>query len=106
MDGLGDAPRLDKSPRHDDEAVQPVIDATLNRKSKNATHWSVRKPADDLQVTRDFAHRVWRIFGLKPHLSHTFRLSTVSHFVERERIIVGLELDPLDQALVLCMDEK
>lgn len=55
----------------DSSAVQAVIDATLNQKPMDATHWSVHKLADDLQVTRDFARRVWQAFGVKPHL-HSF----------------------------------
>lgn len=106
LEGLSDSPRPGQPRRHGDDAVQAVIDATLNRKPKNATHWSVRKLADDLQVARDFVHRVWQAFGLKPHLSRTFKLSTDPHFVEKVRDIVGLYLDPPDQALVLCVDEK
>ena len=57
-------------------------------------------------MPRDFVHRVWRAFGLKPHLSHNFKLSTDPHFVEKVRDVVGLYLDPPDKALVLCVDEK
>lgn len=106
LDGLSDVPRPGQPRRHDDEAVQTLIDATLNRKPKNATHWSVRKLADELQVRRDFVHRVWLTFGLKPHLSRTFKLSTDPHFVEKVRDIVGLYLDLPDEAMVLCVDEK
>ena len=44
--------------------------------------------------------------SLKPHLSHSFKLSTDPHFVEKVRDVVGLYLDPPDKALVLCVDEK
>ena len=104
--GLSDAPRSGQPRRHDDEQVQLVLEATLNRKPKKATHWSVRSLADDLGVHRDFIHRVWRAFGLKPHLSRSFKLSNDPHFVEKVRDIVGLYLDPPDKALVLCVDEK
>ena len=83
-----------------------MLEATLNRHPKNATHWSVRSLSDDLGIPRDFVHRVWRAFGLKPHLSKSFKLSTDPHFVEKVRDVVGLYLDPPDKALVLCMDEK
>jgi hypothetical protein len=62
--------------------------------------------ADELGVPRGFVHRVWRAFGLKRHLSHSFKLSTDPHFVEKVRDVVGLYVDPPDEALVLCVDEK
>ena len=104
--GLSDAPRTGQPRRHGDEKVQEVLDATLNRRPRNATHWSVRSLSAELGVPRDFVHRVWRAFGLKPHLSHSFKLSTDPHFVEKVRDVVGLYLDPPDKALVLCVDEK
>ena len=104
--GLSDAPRTGQPRRHGDERVQEVLDATLNRRPVNATHWSVRSVSAELGVPRDFVHRVWRAFGLKPHLSHSFKLSTEPHFVAKVRDVVGLYLDPPDKALVLCVDEK
>ena len=104
--GLSDAPRTGQPRRHGDAQVQEVLDATLNRRPGNATHWSVRSLSAELGVPRDFVHRVWRAFGLKPHLSHSFKLSTDPHFVAKVRDVVGLYLDPPDKALVLCVDEK
>ena len=104
--GLSDAPRTGQPRRHGDEQVQAVLDATLKRRPRKATHWSVRSLSEELGVPRDFVHRVWRAFGLKPHLSRSFKLSTDPHFVEKVRDVVGLYLDPPDKALVLCVDEK
>jgi transposase len=104
--GLFDAPRSGQPRKHDDERVQMVLEATLNRRPKKATHWSVRSLSEDLGLPRDFVHRVWRAFELKPHLTHSFKLSTDPHFIEKVRDIVGLYLDPPDKALVLCVDEK
>lgn len=104
--GLSDAPRTGQPRRHDDSKVQEVLDATLNRRPKKATHWSVRSLSKELGIPRDFVHRVWRAFGLKPHFSKSFKLSTDPHFVEKVRDVVGLYLDPPDKALVLCVDEK
>lgn len=104
--GLSDAPRSGQPRIHHDEQVQQVLDATLKSKPKIATHWSVRSLAHELKLPRDFVHRVWRAFGLKPHLSKSFKLSTDPHFVEKVRDVVGLYMDPPDKALVLCVDEK
>ena len=104
--GLSDAPRSGQPRRHSDERVQEVLEATLNRRPRKATHWSVRSLSEELGLPRDFVHRVWRAFGLKPHLSHSFKLSTDPHFVDKVRDVVGLYLNPPDKALVLCVDEK
>jgi len=106
LEGLSDAPRSGQPRHHDDDRVQEVLEATLNRRPKNATHWSVRRLSEDLGVPRDFIHRVWRAFGLKPHLTKSFKLSTDPHFIEKVRDVVGLYIDPPDKALVLCVDEK
>lgn len=106
LSGLCDAPRPGQPRKHDDEKVQAVLEATLTRKPKQATHWSVRSLSSALSLPRDFIHRVWRAFGIKPHLSRTFKLSSDPHFVEKVRDIVGLYMNPPDKALVLCVDEK
>ena len=51
-------------------------------------------------------HRIWRAFGLQPHRTETFKLSTDPLFVEKVRDIVGLYMSPPERALVLCVDEK
>jgi len=50
--------------------------------------------------------RIWRAFGLKPHLTEAFKLSTDPQFIDKVRDIVGLYLNPPEAALVLCVDEK
>ena len=57
-------------------------------------------------IKRDSVHRIWKAFGLKPHLTKTFKLSKDPQFVEKVRDIVGLYLNPPEKALVLCVDEK
>jgi hypothetical protein len=50
--------------------------------------------------------RIWHAFGLQPHRTETFKLSTDPQFIEKVRDIFGLYLNPPDRALVLCVDEK
>lgn len=57
-------------------------------------------------LSRNTVHRIWRAFGLQPHRTETFKLSTDPLFIEKVRDIVGLYLHPPDRALVLCADEK
>ncbi len=51
-------------------------------------------------------HRIWRAHGLKPHRLETFKFSTDPDAEDKIRDIVGLYLNPPDNAAVLCIDEK
>jgi transposase len=57
-------------------------------------------------LSRSTIHRIWQAFGLQPHRTKNFKLSTDPLLVDKVRDIVGLYLDPPDRALVLCVDEK
>jgi hypothetical protein len=50
--------------------------------------------------------RIWRAFGLKPHLEQTWKLSADPRFIDKVRDIVGLYLDPPAHAIVVFVDEK
>ena len=104
--GLSDAPRAGRPRSVLDEQVQAVVDKVRQSKPDNATHWSVRSMSAATGVSAPTVHRIWRAFGLKPHLQTTFKLSTDPYFVDKVRDVVGLYLAPPDRALVLCVDEK
>jgi hypothetical protein len=57
-------------------------------------------------LSRSTVGRIWKDFGLKPHLADTFKLSTDPLFVEKVIDVVGLYHNPPDRAVVLCIDEK
>ena len=50
--------------------------------------------------------RIWRAFGLQPHRTESFKLSTDPLFIEKVRDVVGLYMEPPQKAVVLCVDEK
>lgn len=106
LDGLLDEPRPGAPRKISDERVDRVVAMTLESKPKNATHWSTRSMADESGESQTAVVRIWRAFGLKPHLQNTFKLSTDPLFVEKVRDITGLYLDPPAHAMVLCVDEK
>jgi putative transposase len=89
-----------------DEQIAELVHRTLKSTPANATHWSCRSLAQESQVSKSSVQRVWRAFGLKPHRQKHFTLSTDPFFVEKVRDIVGLYLNPPDNAMVLCVDEK
>ena len=89
-----------------DDVVEALVVATLESTPKGATHWSTRSMADKLGISNSSVGRIWRALGLKPHRSETFQLSTDPLFVEKVRDVVGLYMNPPDNAVVLCVDEK
>ncbi len=106
LEGLADEPRPGVARTVTDEQVEAVIARTLETKPKGATHWSVRTMAKATGMPKSTVHRIWQTFGLKPHKSETFKLSTDPFFVEKVRDVVGLYMNPPEHALVLCVDEK
>src|SRR5512133_2962384 len=106
LEGLADEPRPGAARTITDEQVEQVLVATLETTPADATHWSTRSLARQLGMSQSAISRIWRAFGLKPHLVDTFKLSTDLQFVEKVRDVVGLYLNPPEAALVLCVDEK
>ncbi len=108
LGALGDAPRSGQPRKLPDAKVQAVITRTLETRPKNATHWSTRTMAAASGLNQNAIVRIWRAFGLKPHLQENFKLSTAAFLVEKVRDIVGLYLNPPEQtrAVVLWVDEK
>ena len=106
LDGLLDEPRPGAPRQIRDADVERVITLTLEGTPPDATHWSTRSMARHASMSQSAISRIWRAFGLQPHRSETFKLSQDPLFIEKVRDIVGLYLNPPDQALVLCVDEK
>jgi len=104
--GLYDEPRPGAPRQIGDEAIAETIRRTLETTPADATHWSLRSMARAVGHAPSTIHRIWRAFGVQPHRSETFKLSTDPLFVEKARDIVGLYLAPPERAMVLCVDEK
>jgi len=83
-----------------------IIRKTTQEKPINATHWSTRSLAEELNTTHSFVNRVLNSVGLKPHLEKTFKVSNDPHFEEKLCDVVGLYLNPPEHAIVFCVDEK
>src|ERR1700690_2399344 len=106
IEGLYDEMRTGRPRTVEDEAVAELITKTLARKPKAATHWRGRAIAKETGITKSTVHRLFQLFGLQPHRTRSFKLSTDPFFVEKVRDVAGLYLNPPDHALVLCVDEK
>jgi len=106
IDGLHDEPRPGKPRSISDDDVERVIVKTLEETPRDATHWSTRSMAQATGMSQTGIRRIWGAFGLKPHLTDSFKLSPDPQFIDKVRDIVGLYLNPPEAAVVLCVDEK
>src|SRR5215212_4325701 len=107
LEGLSDEPRPGRPRTITDAQVEQVITKTLEEPPpRQDTHWSTRSMARQVGLSQTAVSRIWRAFGLKPHLVQTWKLSTDPQFIDKVRDVVGLYLDPPQAALVLCVDEK
>jgi transposase len=94
LDGLTDEPRPGAPRTIDDERIEQVVVSTLERQPADATHWSRASMAKESGLSKSTVGRIWKAFGLKPHLVDTFKLSNDPQFIDKVRDVVGLYLDP------------
>jgi transposase len=104
--GLKDRPRPGKPPAYSDADRLRVIETACTKRPEAETHWSVRSLAGATGVGRATVHRWLRQAQLKPHRVGTFSRSNDPDFVAKLVDVVGLYLDPPENAVVLCVDEK
>ncbi len=83
-----------------------VLNATRRKPTDGSTHWSCRKLAKHLRISKDLVHRVWREAALNPHRLERYMASNDPDFEAKAADIIGLYLDPPQHAAVFCVDEK
>lgn len=107
LEGLVDQPRSGAPRKITDEQVEALVARTLDQvPPKGDSHWSTRSMAEAAGMSQSAVSRIWRAFGLKPHIVETWKLSTDPQFVTKVRDVVGIYLSPPENALVLAVDEK
>lgn len=83
-----------------------VLAVTRRPPRDGSTHWSCRKLAAALNISKDTVHRVWRRVGIKPHRLERYLASNDPDFEKKAADVIGLYLDPPQHAAVFCVDEK
>lgn len=106
LDALYDEPRTGAPRKYGDEAVEEVIVKTLETTPKGRTHWSTRKMAKSTGLSHSTVGRIWRTFGLQPHVTRSFKMSPDPQLISKVRDVVGLYMSPPDNAVVFSFDEK
>jgi transposase len=83
-----------------------ILNATRRQPRDGSTHWSCRKLAQQLGISKDLVHRVWREADLRPHRLERYMASNDPDFERKAADIIALYLDPPRHAAVFCVDEK
>src|ERR1039458_9478855 len=108
--GLGSlweiAPGRGRKPTYGPEKIKAIVDATLQTKPAGMTHWSCRQMAMTQGVSKSTVSNIWRSQNVKPHRVKRFQLSRDPRFLEKLTDVVGLYLNPPQQAMVICVEEK
>lgn len=83
-----------------------VIERTRQAPPDGSTHWSLRKMAAVMKVNKNIIARIWKEADLKPHRLERYMASNDPQFEEKAAAIIGLYLNPPENAAVFCIDEK
>ena len=109
-DGLKDfssvRPGRGRKPSIPASKIEEIVDLTLRETPQGETHWSCRTMAARAGVSPATVQRIWSARGMARHRLETFKLSNDARFEEKLVDVVGLYLNPPENAIVLCMDEK
>jgi transposase len=95
-----------RKPQISPEKVAEIVHATLHTRPPGETHWSCRTMAKAQGVSPATVQRIWAARNIQPHRVKTFKLSSDKRFEEKLVDVVGLYLNPPENAVILSMDEK
>ena len=104
--GLADLPRPGQPRKLSQQKVREILTLTTQRIPAEATHWSLRLMARYAGTTIHQVLQVWLAADLKPHRLRTFTISNDLDFAEKVVDVVGLYMNPPENAVVLSVDEK
>jgi len=105
MGGLADLPRSGR-PEHIKPAIKGRILSQAVKPPVTLGRWTTRAMAKHVGVSKATVQRVWSTNDIKPHRTRIFKLSCDEQFEAKFWDVIGVYLNPPDNAVVLCSDEK
>jgi transposase len=94
-------------PRTATPAMQArIIRRAQQKSSDGSTHWSCRKLANELGISKTTVQRVLVQAKLRPHRLDRYMASKDPDFEHKAADIIGLYISPPQHAAVFCVDEK
>lgn len=106
VDGLKDGVRSGRPLEWTETDIQRVVSTVCTEPPSYLSRWSVRTLADHLKMPPSTVHEVMQDHDLHPHRLRTFTFSPDPKFEDKLLEVVGLYMNPPENALVLCVDEK
>jgi putative transposase len=107
VEGLVDRPRPGRPKRVSATLQERILRETVRRKPPGGrSHWTSRLMARRHRVSFDTVQKIWRAVGLKPHRQGTYMASNDPNFAAKAKRVIGLYLQPPQEAAVFCVDEK
>ena len=109
LDGIErDRPRPGRPRKITRKVEEDIVQKTTgeNPPPEESTHWTSRLMGKALGIDHVSIWRVWRKYGLKPHQIQRFKLSRDPRLVEKLHDVVGVYMNPPDNAVVFSFDEK
>lgn len=105
--GLADQPKAGRKDHAiSAETLERIVQMALSPPPAGRSRWTTRLLANEVGLTSPSVSKVLRAGGLKPHLSRTYKVSHDPRFAEKVDDVVGLYLNPPQNAIVLSVDEK
>jgi len=106
-DGLWDiAPGHGRKPRYQLDRIAAIVDATLQTKPAGMTHWSCRTMAKTQGVSKSTVQQYLARPQAAAPSHENLQLSRDPKFLQKMTDVVGLHLNPPQQAIIFCVDEK
>src|SRR5260370_28970405 len=106
LEGLYDEPRPGAPRSVTDAEVEAVLVKALEEKPKGRTHWSTRSMAAHVGLSHATIGRIWRTFGLKPHVTRSFKISDDPQFIDKDPDAVGRYMNALDPPRATPLTQK
>ena len=106
LDSIHDRERPGRPKTISPRKIAQVVAITLSRPPRGLSRWTVREVARRTRIAPSAVHGIWKQHSLKPHQLNTFKFTTDPDAEDKIFDVVGLYLDPPDNAVVLCFDEK
>jgi len=106
LEGLKDAPRPGQPRRYLPEDEKRVLKILDQAPPAGYARWNGSLLAEALALPADYVWKVLRNHGIQLERRRSWCISTDPEFAEKAADVIGLYLDPPQNALVLCVDEK
>lgn len=106
IEGLHDRLRPGQPRKLTEDVAKRILKLTVERVPREANFWSIRLMMKYAGVTQHQVMSVWKAADLKPHRIKNFKISNDPYFAEKVIDVVGLYMDPPDNAVILSVDEK